>query len=349
MQKFLPMLFLSLILNQGKAQLAIDTSYSLDSLALSVFLGENVSINNIQFTGQPSQIGQFSIQGVQQPDMVSGIVMSTGNITGIAGPNDQQGYSVSFQGSGDSIISSITGYPSFDAASFEFDFIPSFDSIMFRYVFGSEEYSEFVNSGFNDAFGHFISGPGITGYQNMAVIPDTNLLVSINTLNAQTYPQYYVFNEDTNSSSFPYIQWDGFTTTLVSSLIVQPGLTYHMKIVVADTYDSVYDSGLLLQSQSFRSLPSSSFVGKTELYAKPVQFKISASSTKLNIHFNSDFANHGHLSILNDLGQNLFNKDISVNKGKNNMEILHSLPAGIYIGYLQLGNQTVQIKFIQPE
>ena len=78
--------------------------------------------------------------------MVSGIVMSTGNITGIAGPNDQQGYSVSFQGSGDSIISSITGYPSFDAASFEFDYIPSFDSIMFRYVFGSEEYSEFVNS-----------------------------------------------------------------------------------------------------------------------------------------------------------------------------------------------------------
>ena len=348
MKKNLFFLFLTLILNQGKAQMAVDTMYSLDSLALSVFLGENVSISNIQFTGHPSQIGQFSIQGLQQPDIVSGIVMSTGNVFGIIGPNDQQGYSVSLQGNSDSIISSITGYPSFDAANFEFDFIPSFDSIMFRYVFGSEEYTEFVNSSFNDAFGHFISGPGIAGVQNLALIPDTNLIVSINTLNAQTYPQYYINNEDSTASSFPYIQWDGFTTTMVSSLIVQPGQTYHMKIVVADTYDGSFDSGLLLQSQSFRSLPSAAFVGNKELYSNPSQFKIVASPTKLNIQFTSTLANEGHLIILNDLGQTIYSSAISANKGKNSFEIPCQLATGLYVGSIQIGNTKEFIKFIQP-
>ena len=50
-----------------------------------------------------------------------------------------------------------------DAAVLEFDFVPTDDTVQFRYVFGSNEYLTWINSMFNDVFGFFVSGPGITG------------------------------------------------------------------------------------------------------------------------------------------------------------------------------------------
>jgi len=55
------------------------------------------------------------------------------------------------------------GFQTFDASILEFDFIPQSDTLKFNYIFGSEEYPEYVNSGYNDVFGFFISGPGIAG------------------------------------------------------------------------------------------------------------------------------------------------------------------------------------------
>ena len=37
------------------------------------------------------------------------------------------------------------------------------DEINFEYVFGSEEYPNFVGTGFNDIFAFLVSGPGIPG------------------------------------------------------------------------------------------------------------------------------------------------------------------------------------------
>src|SRR5690606_1780277 len=73
----------------------------------------------------------------------------------------------------------------------EFDFVPNGDSLMFRYVFASKEYPGYTCSSFNDAFGFFISGPGINGpfsnnAINIALIPGTDVPVAINTLNSGT-------------------------------------------------------------------------------------------------------------------------------------------------------------------
>jgi hypothetical protein len=65
----------------------------------------------------------------------------------------------------------------YNAAVLEFDFVPVENSVTFRYIFGSEEYSDdggFINyqcSTYNDKFGFLISGPGIaggSGYTNNA-------------------------------------------------------------------------------------------------------------------------------------------------------------------------------------
>jgi len=51
--------------------------------------------------------------------------------------------------------------PTFNAATLTFKFIPTADTISFQYVFGSEEYSEFVGTPFNDTFAFLLNGHNI--------------------------------------------------------------------------------------------------------------------------------------------------------------------------------------------
>ena len=112
----------------------------------------------------------FAAPSVALDDVATGdaavtLATSAGNITIDAQGNDTD---IILKGTDDSsdttfltIDGSDAGTASFnhdvklanDAAVLEFDFIPTSDSISFKYVFGSEEYLEWVNS-FNDAFVH---------------------------------------------------------------------------------------------------------------------------------------------------------------------------------------------------
>lgn len=51
------------------------------------------------------------------------------------------------------------------------------------FQFGSEEYPNYVGSQYNDAFGFFVSGPGIEGTVNMARNPYNQNTISVNTIN----------------------------------------------------------------------------------------------------------------------------------------------------------------------
>ncbi|MBK7946535.1 MAG: choice-of-anchor L domain-containing protein [Flavobacteriales bacterium] len=46
----------------------------------------------------------------------------------------------------------------------EFDFIPTGDTLRFRYVFGSEEYPNYTCGSVNDVFGFFLSGRASVGH-----------------------------------------------------------------------------------------------------------------------------------------------------------------------------------------
>ena len=138
-----------------------------------------------------------------------------------------------------------------NAAVLEFDFVTTGDSIKFRYVFGSEEYPEFVCS-FNDAFGFFLSGPGISGPYtngaiNIALLPDGITPVTINNVNngdnnnpndpfcPAVNPQYYV-----NNATGTTVVYDGFTVVLEAKRAVQCGETYHIKLAIGDALDQAY-------------------------------------------------------------------------------------------------------------
>jgi hypothetical protein len=162
---------------------------------------------------------------------------------------------------GDADLQALVVDPTYDASVLEFDFITVSDSAVFNFVFGSEEYNEFVNSTFNDVFAFFISGPGITGLQNIAMLPVfPPVPVSINNLNnGYSIPATPASGPCTNCAYFQdntlgtyTTEYDGLTSILMAvAANLQPGETYHLKIAIADVGDHAYDSGVIIQTGSF--------------------------------------------------------------------------------------------------
>lgn len=140
-----------------------------------------------------------------------------------------------------------------DACGLEFDVTPTCDTIKINYVFASEEYPEFVNGQYSDAFAFFISGPGITGTvcsnsKNIALVPGTNTPINIDNINATTNSQYYINNgSGTTPTVNNTVQYDGFTRVLTAKTKVTPCATYHIKMVIADYGDWKYNSAVFLQ------------------------------------------------------------------------------------------------------
>ena len=256
----------------AQSQILIDNTAPYNSTAHllnNVLIGGGIVISNPSFIGAPDQIGFFnSINSNVGID--SGIVLSTGEISDIIGPNNSNGsFGTSFYfsayGDGDLTLDSII-FPdeTNDAAVLEFDFIPNSGTLSFRYVFGSEEYLEYV-ANFNDVFGFFLSGPNPTGGnyvdENIAIITGTvNTPVSINNVNDANNSAYYInngtgsaFNGGSQYTDATVIQFDGFTTPLTAFANVNCGDTYHIKLVVADAVDHSYDSGIFLEAGSFLS------------------------------------------------------------------------------------------------
>src|SRR5262249_2029189 len=139
----------------------------------NTLIGSGVTISNVKYVGSPRAAGTFS-GGASIIGFDAGIVLGTGKVQtvsdplcsgGVEGPNtcseknpNQQANSTSFGTAGDADLSTLSGFSTFDAAVLEFDFVPQFSTIEFKYVFASEEYSDFANTPFNDVFAFFVNG-----------------------------------------------------------------------------------------------------------------------------------------------------------------------------------------------
>lgn len=255
----------------AQADLGIQTQggFSVEELVKNVFAEGGVCDNifNIQRIGHPDGVGYFE-NGSSSIGLDRGIILSTGPISNAEGPNSVTDKSGNFSDhTGDPYLSALTVHAIKDHIGIEFDFIPLDSFVTFRYVFASEEYCEFVGSIYNDVFGFFISGPGITGgfagnSANVALIPGSNDFVAINTVNHQQNSAYYIRNERPEDASecgipataSPYTlltEYDGFTAKLTAVLRLSPCQSYHIRLVVADVADNYYDSAVFLEAGSF--------------------------------------------------------------------------------------------------
>jgi gliding motility-associated-like protein len=247
---------------------ATNVPYTPDNLIKSVFLGDGVQVLNVTFKGNKKSLGYFK-GGKKDLNIGRGIIMSTGEATSAAIKNLDGAISgfTSGQSVQDADLLAIiqNGKPYLiDGCLIEIDFIPSFDTIQFRYAFASEEYPEFGCDQFNDVFGFFLSGPDINGtYENnginIALIPNTNLPVAISNVhpaygNSPSGPcaaKNLAYYKEVPTGGLP--TYDGMTTLLTAKMKVTPCKTYKIKLVIADVGDEKYDSAVFLEAKSFGS------------------------------------------------------------------------------------------------
>lgn len=333
MNRFSIIVFILILPTTLFGQISVDQSLSPEEIVQQHLVGEGVEVQNLTFNGADpslinSQIGIFS-GGWGSIGIEDGIILATGDASVAEGPNDLPTAHIP-------IDEELTEEPDLaqlmggnaelnDVAILEFDFLAEGDTLRFSYVFASEEYNEHTCSPYNDAFGFFISGPGIEGDAqfennalNLAKIPGTNTPVAINTVNRgipgeygsmaicnaadvnwQSNSTYFVDNEGNPDPTTT--QFDGFTTVFNVEIPVVCGGTYHIKMAVADAVDGKNDSAVFLKSESFSSKPPlevevdvvQPFSGNTALEGcSSYQFRLTrsdSSSTEV-IYLESDYA-----------------------------------------------------------
>ncbi len=285
------------------AQININPNQTALALAQKLS-GAGVIITNPTLTCNANANGIFNVVS-SNLGIDSGILLTTGRAAtnGInIGANSAPASIVSFNNGnpGDPFLDTYIGKTTFNSCALEFDFRASGDTVKFNYKFASEEYTDWSCSDFNDVFGFFISGPGITGQQNIALIPGTTIPVSVNSTTNTTintpvdiaectimgpgspFATYYA-GSHTNAS------YDGFTTMLTAVSAIYPCSTYHLKLIIADANDGTLDSGVWLQAGSLSSNPAkiapiSGGANNTEPYVlrgcKPGKFVFTRNSKK---------------------------------------------------------------------
>lgn len=208
-------------------------------------IGNGVTVSNVSFKGENHAAGTFSDEA-GTIGFKEGIILSSGKIAHVIGPNNSpaMGWANNLPGDPDA-ATLIPGYQTYDATVLEFDFIPVGNKIVFEYVFGSEEYLEWVGTPFNDVFGFFINGV------NLALIPYSEIPVAINSVNHLSNTEHF----RDNTAGGIDTQMDGLTTVLTVTADVKPNETNHIKLVVADAGDFIYDSWVMIRAGSFSSIP----------------------------------------------------------------------------------------------
>jgi len=239
---------------------------SVPYLVNNVLMGQGMTAYNISSYGATIQRGFFS-NGMTAIGLDSGLVMCSGNVTNIM-TSTGAGASTAIangagQGAGDADLLSVAqSVPSlinqnfnvsstWDACIINFDFVPAGDTVEFNYVFGSDEYTTWINTSYNDVFGFFLSGPGINGSYsnnaiNVATVPNTNpaLPISISTIHPNLNGTYY-------NTGGTWLAYNGYTDVMTAILAVQACDTFHMKLGVADGSDKILDTGVFLEAGSF--------------------------------------------------------------------------------------------------
>lgn len=254
----------------SRAQIQVTSTMTPQQLVDNVLVGSGVTALNVTVNGstananvvQPSA-SYFNQNGTTFP-ITDGVLLTTGAGSVAVGPNNAAGSSNS---SGtltvtDVDMNAIAAATVTNGIILEFDFVATGNYLEFNYIFGSEEYPEYAppnNSSFNDIFGFFLSGTGISGpYSlgaiNLATVPGTTTPVSINNVNPITNATYYT----DNTGGLAYgnaIQYDGTTTTMTAFSDLVCGETYHIKLGVANVGDQAWDSGVFLEGGSFTTNP----------------------------------------------------------------------------------------------
>lgn len=270
MKKILIALLLLFTVKNYSQGITVDTNYRVDQLIQNILINSPcVTINNINFQtgttfGSTNGIGYFENTNTNFP-FSSGVVLTTGDVTKTPSPNTEilNDGNTAWVGDNDleTNLLSQSGIVinSINASFIEFDFQPKTSNFNFSFLFASEEYGT-AQCSFSDAFAFLLKDVTAGGSnQNLAVIPSTNLPISVETIRDNTYnskcpsvnPE--LFGSFNGTGFGPAINFNGQTVEMVASATgLDTNHTYHIKIVIADGGNDIgYDSAIFLKANSF--------------------------------------------------------------------------------------------------
>ena len=257
---FILLLFITFINAQ---YINVNTSFTANDL-VDKLIGTNntcLSVSNVSVTGYNSGgIKSYGYVNANSSgfEISEGILLtsgdaanSPGSFTGIQSFGNNSGWD------GDNDLETAAGISNTtNATILEFDFIPNTNKISFDYMFLSEQYlrqGDPGTCGYTDGFAFLIKKTTDTNYKNLALVPNTNTPITSETVRGpggrcqESNSQYFGhYNPNGSPTSF-----NGQTAILTAETEVTPGTKYHIKLVIADQGNGLYDSGVILKAGSF--------------------------------------------------------------------------------------------------
>jgi len=257
--------FLVLFFSFGFSQnISVDSqTYTPQQLIEDILIDSNC-ITNVQvtntvggnFNGTDESYGFFDATGTGFP-FQNGIVLSTGRLTNVQGPNTTLSDDDAPNWVGDTDLElALQESNTTNATIIEFDFTSIASQISFRYLFASEEYQEGDPNTcqFSDLFGFLIRPTGSTNYENIALVPGTNTPVKVTTVHPEIpngcEAENEIYFESFNGDVSP-INFNGQTKILTATATITPNQEYHVKLVIADEQNFRFDSAVFLEAGSF--------------------------------------------------------------------------------------------------
>ena len=252
--------------------------------------GITVDPGSIAYFGDDQAAGVFSggagvLDSQSDSPLDAGIILATGRATNAPGSNFSGGASDDLQRAADPQLAVLfdqlaPGVDFADQTVLAFDFVPQTNVVRFQFVFGSEEYHEFVNRGFSDVFGLFVNG------ENFARVPGTDTyiagtgdVVSVDTVNQQTNSQFFVNNSFRPTAPFGplSVEYDGLTTVITVVAPVRQGESNTLALAIADVGDSLLDSAIFIKAASVEAFTEEVEQAKGQVLADELSGIIAAA------------------------------------------------------------------------
>ena len=259
------MLFLLCFSASVSAQyITVDDNASHEDLVRNVLVNNPcANVSNINVSGWAFGAGNsygYFTAGTSTFPFANGVLLTTGRAAGAIGPNNSILSDGPTNWLGDSDLEQALniGGSSINATVLEFDFLPLANKISFDYIFSSEQYLSNPSPNqcsYTDGFVFLLKEVnGTGGYQNLAVVPGTTTPVKTNTVRgtgticpASNENYFDAFNGLEHPTNY-----NGQTVVMTAQANVTPGVLYHIKLVVADQGNNLYDSAIFLGGGSFK-------------------------------------------------------------------------------------------------
>ena len=297
-------------------QLTISNDKDLESIVMAV-VGNNGLVSNISNGDNIDKMSYGYFQNGQSFGLNSGLLLTSGNALNALPPNSKRDKGTKIYGSSTSGL--------YDKQYIEFDIIPSSNELRFKYVFGSEEYDEYVEDLYNDKFEISIIGNEFGSWYNFATVPNSGLPVSVGTINGNKNSQLY----NSNLLNSNVMEYDGYTNVLTARVNVSPCKKYKIRVLIADQRDSFYDSGIFIEGkiESDNTTPIYSVEYENTRFDSIIE---QCNNAKINIFRPSNLSLNNDLNIyLTYSGTAELNTDyvtsstnqIKIQKGQNKAEI----------------------------